>query len=230
MKLTQSIITALLAGSIIASTAQAAEEVQTEGAKVGKWTMDYDAATKLAGEKKLPLMLNFTGSDWCGWCKLMDKSVFAQEAWTKYAAKNAVLVTIDFPNDESIVPKKYVERNRELQAKFGVQGFPTYIVVDSDGETTLGQLGASREATPEMFIKQFQGVTRLSESAIESYTKANPDKADAYKAAIADSRKAKKALKDWVATGPEVNEENNKKFAAFKKSIEEAETALAKFH
>ena len=64
-----------------------AEKVQTEGAEAGVWTMDMDAAKKLAKKKKLPLVLNFTGSDWCGWCKLMEKNVFTKESWRKYAKK-----------------------------------------------------------------------------------------------------------------------------------------------
>ena len=229
MKLIQPLFTALLAGCLLTSTVHAAESVQTEGAEVGKWTMDYDAAMKLAGKKKLPVMINFTGSDWCGWCKLMDESVFAKEEWTKYAAENAVLITIDFPNDKSIVPEKYVDRNRELQQKFGVQGFPTYVVVDSDGETTLGKLGAGRDKTPAMFIEEFKGVTRMSESAIEAYCKAHPDKAEAYKKAIADNQKANKELTDWIATGPQRTEENTKKFAELQENIAKTKAALAEF-
>ena len=103
---------------------------------------------RAGAHQELPLLLNFTGSDWCGWCKIMDKNVFAGEEWKKYAADNVVLVTLDFPNDKSIVPEKYVERNKNLQAKFGVGGYPTYVILDSDGETKLGQLGAGKEKTP----------------------------------------------------------------------------------
>ena len=119
----------------VALSAQAADKVELEGAKVGIWTMDFDAAVKLAGEKNLPLMLNFTGSDWCGWCKLMDKGVFAQDEWKEYAAKNVLLVTLDFPKDKNIVPEKYVSRNNELKEQFGVRGYPTYVVLDSDGKS-----------------------------------------------------------------------------------------------
>ena len=108
-----------LAMSAVVMNAQAADKVKLEGAKVGVWTMDFDAAVKLAGEKNLPLMLNFTGSDWCGWCKLMDKNVFAEEEWKAYAKDNVLLVTLDFPNDKSIVPEKYVKRNEKLQEGWG---------------------------------------------------------------------------------------------------------------
>ncbi len=207
----------------------AAEAVQIDGAKVGQWTMDFDAAKELASEKKLPLLLNFTGSDWCGWCKLMDKNVFAQKPWQEFASSNVLLVTLDFPKDKSIVPEKYVKRNEELKNQFSVRGFPTYVILDTDGETKIGQLGAGREKTPDSFITEFKNVVRMSESSIEAYLKANPDKADEYKAAIQGVKDAKKALTDWIATGPQRNEENNKKYADFMQAIKDAEDKLSKF-
>ncbi len=214
----------------VALSAQAADKVELEGAKVGVWTMDYDAAVKLAGEKKLPLMLNFTGSDWCGWCKLMDKNVFAEEVWKTYAKDNVLLVTLDFPNDKSIVPEKYVKRNKKLQEQFEVGGFPTYVVLDNDGETKLGQLGAGRDKTPSSFIDEFKGVVRMSVGAIEAFLKANPDKAAGYKAAIEEFQTSKKSLMAWLETEPKRTEENTKKFEGFNKRIGEAEKALKAFH
>ena len=88
-KLLKTTFTGLAFGAL-ALSAQAGDKVQLEGAKLGHWTMDFDAATKLAAEKKVPLMLNFTGSDWCGWCKLMDKNVFAEaEAFSRRLASRS---------------------------------------------------------------------------------------------------------------------------------------------
>ncbi|HCQ32115.1 MAG TPA: hypothetical protein DIV54_01365 [Verrucomicrobiales bacterium] len=223
-----------LAASAVVMSAQAADQVELEGASVGIWTMDFDAAVKLAGEKNLPLMLNFTGSDWCGWCKLMDKNVFAEEVWKTYAKENVLLVTLDFPQDKSVVPEKYVERNKKLQEQFGVRGYPTYVVLDNDGSTKLGQLGAGRDKTPSTFIEEFKGVIRMSSKAIEAFLKANPDKADAYKAAIADLRAAEQKfeasqepLNEWLQTRPKRTEENTKKFEAFNKVIGEAQKGVA---
>lgn len=219
-----------MAAGALMINAQAADKVEIDGASVGVWTMDFDAAVKLAGEKKLPLILNFTGSDWCGWCKLMDKNVFAEEAWKTYAKENVLLVTLDFPQDKSVVPEKYVARNKALQEKFGVRGYPTYVVLDNDGDTKLGQLGAGRDKTPSSFIEEFKGVVRMSAGAIDAYAKANPDKADAYKAAIADFQNAKKELMDWIETKPKRTEENMKLFEGFNKRISEAEAALKAFN
>jgi thioredoxin-related protein len=135
---------------------QAAEKPAESGAEPGKWTMDFDAAKRVAAERHLPLLVNFTGSDWCYWCKLMDRQVFSEEAWTSWAADRLLLVWIDFPSDKTLVPMGYVMRNRALAALFGVDGYPTYILLAEDGETVLGQLGASREATPASFIGEVE--------------------------------------------------------------------------
>ena len=229
MKPLRRMMMGIAAGALMIN-AQAADKVEIDGASVGVWTMDFDAAVKLAGEKKLPLILNFTGSDWCGWCKLMDKNVFAEEAWKTYAKEHVLLVTLDFPQDKSVVPEKYVARNKALQEKFGVSGYPTYVVLDNDGDTKLGQLGAGRDKTPSSFIEEFKGVVRMSAGAIEAYAKANPDKAEAYKAAIADFQNAKKELMDWIETKPKRTEENTKLFEGFNKRISEAEAALKAFN
>ena len=160
----------------------------------------------------------------------MDKNVFAEEVWKTYAKENMLLVTLDFPQDKSVVPEKYVARNKKLQEQFGVQGYPTYVVLDNDGNTKLGQLGAGRDKTPSSFIEEFKGVIRMSAGAIEAYAKANPDKAAAYKAAIAEFQTAKKELMDWIETRPKRTDENTKLFEGFNKRISEAEVALKAFN
>ena len=228
MKVLNPTLAGLLFGAFVLS-AQAEDKVQIDGAEAGVWTMDFDAARKVAAEKKLPMILNFTGSDWCGWCKLMDKEVFAKEDWKKFAADNTMLVTLDFPKDKSIVPEKYVERNTKLKEEFGVGGYPTYVILDSDGKTKIGQLGAGKGKTPASFIDEFQGAVRMSPASVAAYIKANPDKADAYQAAIAEEKAVKKELTDWIATKPERNEENTKKFKEFQARIKAASEKVKSF-
>ena len=95
----------------------AKEDFDTEGAKVGHWTMDLDAAKKLGADKQLPILLNFTGSDWCYWCKLMEKNIFTKPEWKAYATNHLVMVLIDFPRDKSAVPEKYKERNSQTEVQ-----------------------------------------------------------------------------------------------------------------
>ena len=143
----------LLAAALLAAAPAFAEPVPAEGASVGAFTQDVDAAKALAKERSLPLLLDFTGSDWCGWCKLMDRQVFAQDAWKSWAATSIVLATIDFPSDESLVPEKYRKRNESLSDRYDVDGFPTFVLLSPDGEE-IGRLGASRDATAEKFVAQ----------------------------------------------------------------------------
>jgi len=202
----------------------------TDGAELGKWTQDFDAAVKLAGEKNKPILVNFTGSDWCGWCKLMDKKVFAEKQWQEFAKENILLVTIDFPRDKSIVPAKYKHRNEKLQAKFGVRGFPTFIVLDQDGETQVGQLGASQDVSPKSFIQQVEDVLRFTKSGIASVIeKLSEEKAKEYKGLLAEHKAAEKNLMDWLETRPQRNEENIKKFTAMREAITAAQAKIKSF-
>jgi thioredoxin-related protein len=140
----------------------AAEKPALEGAELGKWTMDIVAAKALAKEANKPVFINFTGSDWCGWCQLMDKNVFSKEEWQTYAAENLVLVWIDFPKNKSLVPAEFATRNRELAKSYKVEGYPTYVLLGADGETVLGQLGADADGSPAAFIQEVERTILVS--------------------------------------------------------------------
>jgi thioredoxin-related protein len=230
--LTTFAISTLLIASIHAEEENSANNHKpaTEGAELGKWTQDFDAAVKLAGEKSKPIFINFTGSDWCGWCKLMDKKVFAAKEWQDYAKENLLLVTIDFPRDKSIVPGKFVHRNEKLQSKYGVRGFPTFIVLDQDGETKVGQLGASQDVTPKSFVQQVEDVLRFTKSGIASFTaELSEGKTKEYKELLAALKAAEKKLTDWLETRPQRNDENIKKFTAMREDITAAKAKIKSF-
>jgi thioredoxin-related protein len=205
-------------------TTARAERPATEGAKIGEWTMDFDAAKKLAKEKDLPILLNFTGSDWCGWCKLMDKNVFSTEEWKAYATQNIVTVFIDFPKDKTLVPEKFVERNETLSKKFSVRGYPSYILLASDGEKQIGQLGASRSATPKSFILDIQKQIDWPKKIAKLPPK---DKAE-YDKVMTDVEMVQKEMQAWLETKPKKNEENDKKHASFVKRMQDLQLAVVK--
>ncbi len=203
-----------------------AAKAATEGAKPGEWTMDLDAAKALATETGRPLLLNFTGSDWCGWCRMMDKQVFSQEAWQTYAKDRFVLVWIDFPRDKSLVPAAFAERNAKLLQEFEVAGFPTFILLDSDGLTRLGQAGASRDATPESFIATLEDILLASDKSVAAL---KDNMTDAQKAELDAAKEAKdmarQKLKDWVQAEPEQTDDNTALFDAMRDEVERADAA-----
>ncbi len=148
-----------------------AAEVDIDGATPGKWTMDLDAAAKLARAKKMPILLNFSGSDWCGWCNLMETNVFSKTEWNEYAKDNVLMVMIDSPKDEALVPAKYVSRNKVIIEKYGIEGYPTFVVIDDDGKTELGRLSAGPDRTPESFKNELQRLFRYRAAVVATYTK-----------------------------------------------------------
>jgi thiol-disulfide isomerase/thioredoxin len=78
------------------------------------------------------LLIDFTGSDWCGWCIRLQKEVFALEAFKRVAPKKFVLVEIDFPQGKKL-PVELQQQNERLQKEFGVEGFPTILLADPQG-------------------------------------------------------------------------------------------------
>lgn len=212
----------LCLASLLAFAVIAAEKPATEGAVPGQWTMDFDAAKKVAAEKKLPLMLNFTGSDWCGWCKHMDEKVFSKDAWGAFAKDNLVLVWLDFPQDKTLVPEKFAARNRALSEAYGVEGYPTYIVLDDDGQTKLGQLGADQEVSPEKFISSLKDLFGNRPSAVDALLKSLPEKtAQEYRAAAKNKTEAEAELKNLRTTFEKKNEALEKLIADAEKRLDD---------
>ena len=208
--------------SLLSLAVIAAEKPATEGAVPGQWTMDLEAAKKVAAEKKMPLLLNFTGSDWCGWCKHMDAQVFSKDAWAAYTKSNLLLVWIDFPNDKTLVPAKFVARNKALSESFGVDGYPTYILLDNDGKTKLGQLGAEKEITPEGFIGSVKSLLMNRTSEIESLLKALPaQSAQEYRDTAKKLTDAEEELKILKASFEKKSAELDTLIAAQEKRLED---------
>ena len=106
------------------------------------------ALAKAKTEKKM-VLLDFTGSDWCGWCVKLDKEVFSKTEFKTYAKDNLVLVELDFPRGKQ-QSKMLKEQNEKLQKEFGIRGFPTIIVLNPEGQK-VGQLGYM-EGGPTAFI------------------------------------------------------------------------------
>lgn len=164
-----------VATAIVMAAALAMAAPSIDGASKGVWTQDYDAALSAAKAESVPVLINFTGSDWCGWCKLMDRQVFSTGKWKDWAKDHIFLAFIDFPQNSKLVPKKYVKRNDKLANEFGIRGYPTYIVLDGATGARIGKLGASRDATPEDFIAKLEAVLK---SATPAVTAADATKAE----------------------------------------------------
>jgi protein disulfide-isomerase len=97
-----------------------------------KWYKDYAQAAQMAAKEHKPILLFFTGSDWCGWCKKMDQEIFSSPDFATLMGNSFVFVEIDFPMNQQLPPDQ-AQQNTQLKQKYGVTGYPTVIILDSQG-------------------------------------------------------------------------------------------------
>lgn len=117
------------------------------------WENNLDKALQQAKKENKAVLVNFTGSDWCIWCKRLSSEVFQQKEFKSYAEESLVLVMLDFPRniDQSEETQSY---NRNLAQKYGIQGFPTILIFDSQGKLA-GQTGY-QPGGPDKYIEHIK--------------------------------------------------------------------------
>jgi thioredoxin-related protein len=123
------------------------------GAEDLNWMTDLPKAQAKAKTENKLVMMDFTGSDWCGWCIKLHKEVFSKPEFSEYAKKNLVLVEVDFPRskEQSAELKK---TNQALQGKYKIEGYPTIIVLNGEGKK-VGELGYMAGG-PAAFIAELE--------------------------------------------------------------------------
>jgi thioredoxin-related protein len=108
------------------------------------WLVDINEAYEISKKTGKPIMANFTGSDWCGWCKKLKAEVFDKADFKAWAEKTVVLVELDFPRRFK-VPENIRQQNAGLQQAFQVTGYPTIWVFDlgkdEKGQYTINAMG-----------------------------------------------------------------------------------------
>lgn len=171
-----------------------------------EWMTDLDAAKAKAAAENKAVLVDFTGSDWCGWCIKLKKEVFSTPAFEQYAADKFVLVEVDVPNDASKVGgAEQLVKNQELCAQFGVEGFPTIMVMTPAGDVVGGFVGGADMASAQAALDAALANAKSLEAAtkLEGVEKAKALMA-VYKTMPEDFAAASKSLRDQIiALDPE---------------------------
>lgn len=102
------------------------------------WLVSLDEAYAQSKKTGKPILANFTGSDWCGWCKRLSAAVFTKPEFQAWAKKNVILLELDFPRSFQ-VPENIRTQNANMQQSFGVRGYPTIWVFDADKDKKTQQ-------------------------------------------------------------------------------------------
>jgi thioredoxin-related protein len=152
-----------------------------------KWYTDLDEAKAVAAKENKPLLVDFTGSDWCGYCIKLHAEVFDKPEFEEFA-KNYVLVELDFPSKKP-QPAEEKAKNKATQAKFGVSGFPTVLLLDAKtGEAYGRQSGYGPGSGPKAYIEKLSTFKNTAEGRLALG-------AEAKKAAEASAKRSAQGVK-----------------------------------
>ena len=154
------------------------------------WTDDYDAALKRAAAENKLVLADFSGSDWCGWCKKLDKEVFDTEEFRKGATNEYVLLMVDTPQDQELLSAKAKKQNPKLVEKYKVRGFPTVLVLDAKGGVVFQ--GGYEQGGPKKYLKMLRRGAKEAPD-IAMYIKPIEDVLNKYDA---DMQKDSEAMKE----------------------------------
>jgi len=107
---------------------------ETEIIEAGEegWLTDFEKAKQGSAARNVPILVDFSGSDWCGWCIKLDREVFSQPEFKAYAKDHLVLFLADFPRTKA-QSAAVKAQNEKLSQHYGVQGFPTVLLLNADG-------------------------------------------------------------------------------------------------
>ncbi len=151
------------------------------------WSTDFTAARKEAAESKKDLLIDFTGSDWCGWCIKLNKEVFSQDPFKAGVKDKFVLVELDYPQNKSKLSAETIKQNEELGKKYAVRGYPTILLTDAEGKPFAAT--GYQKGGPEAYVKHLDELRAKKAARDESFATAakasGVDKAKALVAALA---------------------------------------------
>lgn len=123
------------------------------------WVTDFAKAKAQAKAEKKDLLIDFTGSDWCSWCKKLDEEVFSQDSFLAEAPKGFVLVKLDFPHDPSKTTPELAAQNKKLAEQYPIPGYPTILLTDADG-LVYGQTGYQPDG-PEKYLAMLADLKKV---------------------------------------------------------------------
>ncbi len=156
LSLVTGLVVVLIAGCSLAEEKSVPVTKSITGDAVqGKWLTSLDVAKAEAEKRNVPILVDFSGSDWCGWCLKLDKEVFSKPEFEEYADKSLVLLLIDFPR-RKFQSEEMKQQNEELARSFGVEGFPSVLLIDAKGKE-LARTGYEPGGAAD-YVKHLKGL------------------------------------------------------------------------
>lgn len=164
-----------------------------------EWMTDMDAAKQKAAAENKAVLVDFTGSDWCGYCIQLKKNVFDKPDFDAYAKDKFVLLEVDVPRNPKF-DKEQLKKNRELCEQFNVSGYPTILVLTPQGDVAGGFVGGRPGLDS---VKQALDPALANAKALEAASKLTGEEqvkalAACYKALPDGVKESAKPLRDRI--------------------------------
>ena len=128
----------------------------TMPAIAGPWLEDFDTAKRSAAASGKPILVDVTGSDWCPPCQAMETEVFSRADFIQAAQARYILLRLDYPR-QTPQSEKLRAQNRQLAERYPFEGYPTYMLLDSQG-LLYGQYTGYLPGGVSAFLKMTQGL------------------------------------------------------------------------
>lgn len=151
---------ALLIGFLLALSGCSENNERPKRTSLHDWKESFPEAVQLSASTGKPIFAFFTGSNWCGYCKALSAEILETDAFAEWAEENLIMLELDFPtNYEQTAEIK--DQNKQLAKMYAVQGYPTIIVMDSNGRPII-QLGYEK-VTPADYIAKIDSAIKKSQ-------------------------------------------------------------------
>ena len=189
------------------------------------FTDDLDAAVKAAKASGKTVLAVFSGSDWCYWCKVLEKDYLSKSEFVEEASKKFELVFIDSPQDKSVLSETAKAKNPELTKKYGIRGFPTLKYIDAEGNAS--DAPRARDLTPKAYAEKLAKELEFAPVIAKHIT---PIEAEFHKI-MNESMKAMRAEGNFFAKETEEaqRESFNKVIASVRESLGAVKALVVKF-
>lgn len=120
------------------------------------WEVDVDRALTRATKENQYVLVNFSGLQWCGWCKALEREVLSQPAFMDFARDNLICVLLDYTSSGRAVNKDYAEKHQELLGRYKVYSFPTVLILNPQGEVV--ERTGYRSGGAAAYVEYLKGV------------------------------------------------------------------------
>lgn len=191
------------------------------------WTTDLDAARNRAAAEGKSVLVDFTGSDWCGYCIQLKKNVFDKPEFEAFAKNDFLFVEIDVPRDIKRIGQELYNKNQQLCRQYKISGFPTILILSPEGYVVGGFVGGSNMArTKDCLTAAKENAQKVSQAAkLQGSAKAKL-LADVHASLPQDLKVANTAMVEAIAEADTDNVTGMKDAAKAGAQMQEIETKL----